>query len=85
MRAIRRNRIAQRERCRKTGASQRTQTIDRPHFPAIGTFPVTVGLACEARRPARAEQLRGDLMNGLIYLVGLIVVIMFILSLFGLR
>jgi hypothetical protein len=32
-----------------------------------------------------AQQLRGDLMNGLIYLIGLIVVIMAVLSLFGLR
>jgi hypothetical protein len=32
-----------------------------------------------------ARQLRGRSMNGLIYLIGLIVVIMAILSLFGLR
>ncbi len=36
------------------------------------------------RRPRRID-CEGELMNGLIYLVGLIVVIMAILSLFGLR
>jgi hypothetical protein len=41
-------------------------------------------LACDACRSRRAK-LRGELMNGLIYLVGLIVVIMAVLSLFGLR
>jgi hypothetical protein len=39
-----------------------------------------------ANRAISAHELReGNLMNGLIYLVGLIVVIMAILSLFGLR
>jgi hypothetical protein len=49
-----------------------------------GTFPIAIRCACETC-PSRAHRLRGELMNGLIYLVGLIVVIMAILSLFGLR
>jgi hypothetical protein len=36
-------------------------------------------------RAIPAHRCEGELMNGLIYLVGLIVVIMAILSLFGLR
>jgi hypothetical protein len=38
-----------------------------------------------ANSRARRRQLRGQPMNGLIYLIGLIVVIMAILSFFGLR
>jgi hypothetical protein len=49
-----------------------------------GTFPITVRLACDPRHSG-ASICEGELMNGLIYLVGLIVVIMAILSLFGLR
>jgi hypothetical protein len=51
---------------------------------ASGTFPITIRLACEPA-PSRRSNCEGELMNGLIYLVGLIVVIMAILSLFGLR
>jgi len=51
-----------------------------------GTFPIATRFACTAPiRTARRQQLRGRLMNGLIYLIGLIVVIMAILSFFGLR
>jgi hypothetical protein len=50
----------------------------------FGTFPITIRLAC-APAPCRRIHCEGELMNGLIYLVGLIVVIMAILSLFGLR
>jgi hypothetical protein len=38
-----------------------------------------------ASRAASGAQTRGRAMNGIIYLVGLIVVIMFILSFLGLR
>jgi hypothetical protein len=38
-----------------------------------------------AHKVARRRQIRGRPMNGLIYLIGLIVVIMAILSFFGLR
>jgi hypothetical protein len=51
---------------------------------SAGTFPITIRLACEPA-PSRRIDCKGALMNGLIYLVGLIVVIMAILSLFGLR
>jgi hypothetical protein len=51
---------------------------------APGTFPVTARFACGTRPDGRRD-CKGEPMNGLIYLVGLIVVIMAILSLFGLR
>jgi hypothetical protein len=52
----------------------------------MGTFPIATRFACTAPiRMARRRQLRGRPMNGLIYLIGLIVVIMAILSFFGLR
>jgi hypothetical protein len=45
---------------------------------------VRTRLAGESRN-VRRDKLRGRSMNGLIYLIGLIVVIMFILSFLGLR
>ncbi len=49
-----------------------------------GTFPLTIRFAWEPRHSG-CIHCEGELMNGLIYLVGLIVVIMAVLSLFGLR
>ena len=46
-------------------------------------FASPLGLRIRAAEGASNRE--GDLMNGLIYLIGLIVVIMFILSLLGLR
>jgi hypothetical protein len=48
-------------------------------FERCGTFYNGVLLNCRLHLPRRRQ------MNGLIYLVGLIVVIMFILSFLGLR
>jgi hypothetical protein len=48
---------------------------------------LAVRLVCflPARKVRRAQGGEGEVMNGLIYLIGLIVVIMAILSLLGLR
>jgi hypothetical protein len=48
-------------------------------FPLSGTLPVAAN--CELAWGGHKE----ELMNGLIYLVGLIVVILAVLSFFGLR
>jgi hypothetical protein len=67
----------------RPGPSRRPEQMTRMIL-ASGTFPITIRLAC-APAPCRRIHCEGELMNGLIYLVGLIVVIMAILSLFGLR
>jgi hypothetical protein len=52
----------------------------------MGTFPIAIRFAWAAPLRGRAgDKTRGRSMNGLIYLIGLIVVIMAILSFFGLR
>jgi hypothetical protein len=61
-------------------------TAGRPTNAAVrpaGTFSAEEGFVFGLPRGRR--QLRERAMNGLIYLVGLIVVILFILSLLGLR
>ena len=71
-------------RSRKPDNSQRTRA-----FPAARIVPPKAehlrspSVDLQLRRTRRL--LRGRPMNGLIYLIGLIVVIMFILSILGLR
>jgi hypothetical protein len=65
------------------GYSHRTQQLSRR--PPARPEPFQPSSVWRATRAGEAQQLRGDSMNGLIYLIGLIVVIMAILSLFGLR
>jgi hypothetical protein len=64
-------------------------TAGRPTNAAVrpaGTFSAEEGFVFGLPRGKAAKrQLRERAMNGLIYLVGLIVVILFILSLLGLR
>ena len=57
-----------------------TAQIDLLALPGAGTFPPGNGFSAEA------NNFKGDApMHGIIYLIGLIVVIMFLLSLLGLR
>ena len=54
---------------------------------SFGTFPLLAGFFDAAAREMRQANVIASeaAMNGLIYLVGLIVIIMFVLSLLGLR
>jgi hypothetical protein len=51
----------------------------------MGTFPIMIGFSRATCATTHGARIARTTMNGLIYLVGLIVVIMAILSLFGLR
>jgi len=55
---------------------------------ALGTaaelFPITTSLTLETP-PQHRRQLQGDPVNGIIYIVGLIVVVLVVLSFLGLR
>ena len=68
----------------KTAIGRPQDRVEKPRDAAssasviFGTFPIRRALTSNVR-------MEEDTMDGLIYLVGLIVIIMFILSLFGLR
>jgi hypothetical protein len=57
------------------------------HLSCSGTFPPAAAFCWRSRRgrEGRGRALKEAMMHGLIYLIGLIVVIMAILSFFGLR
>jgi hypothetical protein len=60
------------------GDARRREEMRGELFPKSGTLPMD-------RRLSEWGDARRKLMNGLIYLVGLIVVILAVLSFFGLR